>query len=1035
MPKLPTYLLHWLEEDQVYELTRNGRAEHRFGRESGSSWFHFLETHTSFAFQGREGRLSVIKETRPRGAGYWYAYRTSGRRTVKRYLGNESRVTIARLEEAAGELSRSVGIGTQITRERRETEARASHPTSLLLPKLLPPRLPSSLVERPRLLQRLDAALERKLTLLVAPAGFGKTTVVNQWMNHRRAHHRPRPFAWVSLDSGDNDLYRFWRYVIAACQTFQENLGQTALASLSESLQPPFTSPPLETSLTLLLNDIAQQVQGGLLVLDDYHVIEEPAVHETLTFFLDHLPPTLCVLLLTRAEPRTLPLLRWRARGELAELHGVDLRFSPEETADFVHRAFLVSLSEAALTQLDTSLQGWVAGLRLLTLTLSRQMNSHAVEQALASLDQHADFSSPYQPLLDYFVMEILDVQPERLQRFLLQTSVLSRLSGPLCAAVTGEEESTAQLEAIERAGLFLEALDGAGGWYRFHTLFSEAMYREATHRLGEERLRALSLRASFWYEQHAMAAEAVEAALLAHEFERAASLIEQVNIDGQSSELHTARRWLEQMPEAMLQAHPLLCWLVALSLLAPQEGDSTPATENPRVEALLRMAEEGWLHQDDPSSLGLIPALRAMSAWRSGQFARAMEYAQQALVRLPSGRQDRRMQQFRGICQFVVGTGYMYKGQFGEAQSCFLEAYEGSLNTGDRHFTGGMLLLVGACSYALGELHQAHECYQQALSAGRRQEDREIIAQALRNLATISFEWNELAAAEQQAREAQTLALESELDLRSSVAFQLALLAHARGQITSAQQQVAALLARLQTATTPEADLRLPGVLIFSARLALEVGDLQAANRILETPGLQEQTEARIFQTRLSLAQGKPREALLQLERLLPAVQDRRQAIEIQVLLALAHAALQEGHGARQWLQQALSQARAEGFVRIFLSEGEPLVRLLRQLVPTIQEKELRAYAQSILRAFAQPTEADVSDLASSSGLLVEPLSMQEQRVLRLLAAGRSNREIAQELVVSVNTVKDHAKHLYRKLGVSNRLQAGVAARHLKLI
>ena len=487
---------------------------------------------------------------------------------------------------------------------------------------------------------------------------------------------------------------------------------------------------------------------------------------------------------------------------------GCDFRFSPEETAAFVRWAFPVPLSDTALKRLDSSLQGWAAGLRLVTLTLPRQANSDAVEQSLASLDRHADPSSPYRTLLDYFVTEILDAQPERLQRFLLQTSVLSRLSSPLCAAVTGEEQSTAQLEAIERGGLFLEALDGAGGWYRFHTLFSEAMYREAAHRLGEERLRALSLRASFWYERHAMAAEAVEAALLVHEFERAASLIEQVNMDGQSSEVHTGRRWLEQMPEVVLRTHPLLCWLAALSFLAPQEEDSTPATENPRVEALLRMAEEGWLHQDDPASLGLIPAVRAMSAWKSGQFARAMEYAQQALVRLPVDRQDRRVQQFRGICLFVVGTRYMYKGQFAEARPCFLEAYEGSLNTGDRHFTGGMLLLVGACSYALGELHQAHEYYQQALADGRRHEDREIIAQALRNLANISFEWNELATAEQQAHEAQTLALESELDLRSSVAFQLALLAHARGQITSAQQQVAALLARLQTATTSRSSL-----------------------------------------------------------------------------------------------------------------------------------------------------------------------------------------------------------------------------------
>ena len=1035
MPKLPMYLLHWLEKDQVYELSRNGRTEYRFERESEPLWLHFLEAHTSFAFQGREGRLSIIKEARPRGAGYWYAYRTSGRRTVKHYLGSASRVTISRLEEAAGTLNHDMGRGTQTTRKRREAETISPHSASLLLPKMLPPRLPSSLIERPYLLERLDATLENKLTLLVAPAGYGKTTVVNQWLHEHQAHGWSRSVAWLSLEGGDNELYRFWHYVIAACQIVQEGLGQTALASLSESLQSPFTSPPLETSLTLLLNDLARRMQGGLLVLDDYHVIEEPAIHETLTFFLDHLPPTLCVLLLTRAEPQTLPLPRWRVRGELAELHSVDLRFSSEETAAFVQRAFLIPLSDAVLKQLHTSLQGWVAGLRLLTLALSRRKNLQAVEQVLTSLERQTNFASAYQPLLDYFVTEILNAQPEHLQRFLLQTSMLSRLNGPLCVAVTGEEQSTAQLAAIEQAGLFLEELDGEGGWYRFHTLFSEAMYREATHRLGEERLRMLSLRASFWYEQHAMAEEAVEATLLAHEFERAASLIEQIDIDGQSSELHTAHRWLKQMPETVFSTHPLLCWLVALSLLAPQEGDSTPVVENPRVEVLLHMAEEGWLRQDNPTSLGLIPALRAISAWRSGQFERAMEYAHQALVRLPDDRQDRRRQQFRGICLFVVGTGYMAKGQFGEARPCFFEAYEGSQNTDDRHFTSSMLLLVGACSYALGDLHQAHECYQQALAAGRRQEDREILAQALRNLASIAFEWNELATAEQQTHEAQTLALESEMDLHSSAAFQLALLAHARGQITSAQQQVAALVARLETTATPEAALRLPSVLIFSARLALEVGDLQTANHILETPGLCEQAEARIFQARLNLSQGKPYEARLQLEYLLPAVQTRHQAIELRVLLALAYAACQEGHEARQWLQQALSQARAEGFVRIFLAEGEPLHRLLRQLVPTIQQRELRAYAQSILRAFAQIDGEQASGAASSDTLLVEPLSPQERRVLRLLVAGETNRQIAQELVVSIYTVKDHLKHLYNKLGVSNRLQASETARRLKLI
>ncbi len=1040
MPKLPTYVLHWSEENQVYELTSNGRAEQRFGRESGPLWLHFLETHTSFAFQGREGRLSIIKETRPRGAGYWYAYRTSGQRTAKRYLGSASTVMIAHLEEAAGILS-SMDIGTQTTRERKETETRFSHPTSLLLPKLLPPRLPSLLVERLRLLERLDAALERKLTLLVAPAGSGKTTLVNQWVHERQARGWSRPLAWVSLDKDDNDLFRFWRSIITACQEFQPRLGQAALASLSRPLQPPFASPPLETALTLFLNDLAHLTQGGLLILDDYHTIEEPRIHEMLTFFLDYLPTTFGVLLLTRAEPLHLPLLRWRAKGELCELHGADLRFSLEETASFMSQAFPTPLSDEALKQLDESLQGWVAGLRLLTLSLpwpanrttSEQMTVRAAEHALVSLDQQTSPSSPYWPLLDYFVTEILKAQPEPLQRFLLQTSVLTLLSGPLCEAVTGVKNGAAQLEAIEQAGLFLEALDGT--WYRFHTLFAEAMRREATLRLGEETLRTLSLRASHWYEQHAMTSEAIEAALLSHDFERAALLIEQVDMEGQISELYTARRWLECLPEEVLRAHPMLCWLAALSLQVPQEKTPLPTAVRERAEMLLHMAEEGLDQQSQPDFLGLIAALRAMSAWQQALFPRAIEYAQQALILLPRDKQADLMQIWRGVCLFIVGTGCMYDGEFAEARSSFLEAHKCNLTTGDRHFTSGLLLLVGVCSYMLGELHQAREYYQQALSDARQQEDREVIARSLLGLATIAFAWNNLSLAEQQVNEALALAPGEDMDLHNDAALQLAELAHAHGQITSAQQQIAVLLARLQMATTPEAAHSLPNALVFSAHLSLMVGDRENASRMLETLDLEAHVPARILHARLLTSQDRFHEAVLQLERLLPVVQEWRHTIEIQVLLSLAHAACRESLQARQWLQQALSQARSAGLVRLFLSEGEPLARLLRQLAPTLQEPALRSYAQSILRAFAQPAEADVSDLARSQGLLVEPLSAQEQRVLRLLAIGRSNREIAQDLVVSVNTVKDHAKHLYRKLGVSNRLQASEAARHLKLI
>ncbi|QBD76666.1 hypothetical protein EPA93_11890 [Ktedonosporobacter rubrisoli] len=713
MPKLPTYVLRWLAESQCYELTRNGDAAQRFAREGGPAWVHFLETHTSFAFQGQEGRLSVIKETRRRGSGYWYAYHTVGRRTVKRYLGSAGNVSIASLEEAASILNR-LELSPAAAQEPERAESRAAHSTALLLPKLQPPRLPSSLVARPRLLARLDSALERKLTLLVAPAGFGKTTIVNQWLHERQACNWSSSLAWVSLDRDENDLIRFWRSIITACQAFQPRLGHETLARLREATQPPFVAKSPQTALTPLLNTLAQRPEEGLLVLDDYHVIEEPAIHETLTFFLNYLPATFHVLLLSRSEP-PLPLLHWRARGELAELRTADLRFSAAETTIFARRAFSVQLSDATLRQLTASLQGWVAGLRLLSFSLTGQNSPQELERALASLVQHptadhkqegasersqlaasqgplklgaldmptnggsdeqAHLASLYQPLLDYFITEILDGQPQDLQHFLLQTSALSRLSAPLCDAILGKGDNAARLETMALAGLFLEALPGQGGWYRFHALVAEALRREAIRRLGEAELQALLQRASRWYEQHEMFEEAIEAALQAPDFEYAARLIERGGKGGEISEQYTVRRWLESLPEKILHAHPMLCWLAALSLRMLPEEASIPATVNQRVERLLHIAEDSWRKQDDQASLGLIAVFHALSCWRSGQFFQATEYAEQALALLPPGAQERHSQTWRGICTFIVGTGLMYEGRFADARTSFLDAY-----------------------------------------------------------------------------------------------------------------------------------------------------------------------------------------------------------------------------------------------------------------------------------------------------------------------------------------------------------------------
>ncbi|HZR41308.1 MAG TPA: transcriptional regulator, partial [Ktedonobacteraceae bacterium] len=577
MPRYAHYQLKWSSQTQTYALYIGGSAsEVGFSADS-------LEKIASFSFQSRSGEYCTVrKQTVQRGTEYWYGYRRVQGRIVKRYLGRTADLSIARLEEVARLLGSKSASSPHRSQPNEETDVSHTVPSSprsssggeqgseaalpLISSKLSPPRLPDLLVERSHLLARLDSCLSRSLMLLQAPAGFGKTTLVTQWIVQRRIQCSFPVVAWVSLEAFDNDPLRFWRSIIAACQTFQDNIGQTALALLSSRSLPPFEMPPLEMVLTHLLNDISHQMQSALLVLDDYHVIEEPQIHQAMAFFIDHLPTTLRVLLLSRSQP-PLPLLRWRARGDLSELHLADLRFSLQETTAFLHQALPAPLSDAVLMRVDTSLEGWAAGLRLLSLTLQGRRTAQEVEHALLSLGDTSGSSHAQQPLLDYFVTEILQAQPEPLQRFLLQASVLSRLNGILCDAVIGTEDTAALLETVERAGLFLEALDGVGRWYRLHSLFTEALRREANRCLGEAVLHALAQRASQWYEDHALYEEAIEAALQARDMERVALLIEQADMDGPHHELQTLHRWLSQLPETVLCAHPMLCWLTALTL------------------------------------------------------------------------------------------------------------------------------------------------------------------------------------------------------------------------------------------------------------------------------------------------------------------------------------------------------------------------------------------------------------------------------------------------------------------------------------
>ena len=858
----------------------------------------------------------------------------------------------------------------------------------LLSTKLALPRPRPSLVLREPLLARLDEALEYKLTLLSAPAGFGKTTLVSEWIATRGERQDPLPVAWLSLDAGDNDPVRFWRYVIAACQAFQTGIGKSALVLLHTPRRPS-----LETVLTTFINELAQLAHRCVLVLEDYHVITSPQIHETMAYLVDHLPATVHLLILTRSDP-PLPLARLRAHGDLYELHAADLRFSLAETEIFLRQALPFPLSAEAITRLEARTEGWVTGLRLLALALQGRENTRDLEHMLGT------FTGGHRHILEYLVADVLSSQPETLQEFLLQTAFLNRLTGSLCDAVTGRNDSEHMLEQLERANLFLIPLDDTGQWYRYHALFAEAMQHEARSRLGEDYLRTLYDKASHWYEEHGLLAEAVEVALSARDFTRAAKLIERiVGPYNTINELHTLLRWIEQLPEEVLQEHPELCLSYAIALLFTRDR-SAPATMA-LIQVPLKMAERYWQAEGNRPKLGELLSFRSQVAWWQGDLSQAFADARQALE-LSSEQETL----WPGSSILTVGMEELLAGKLDTARQAVLEARARFEAIGNAYGTRAATHVLGEVSSRQGELHVAARFFRQEIAEAT--EDPIDMANALIGLAALSYEWNELQRAEQEVSQALDLSkhhvdeigkYHAEQVVQVPGSLVLARVLYARGEVLQAM----GLLQELVVLTQERRWLYLHReVLAEQARLQLSVTDLAAVQRWLTTITqlgedfrlVQQEREALIV-ARLLIAQGEAEESLRLLERWQANAHAQgrtRSVLEIKVLTALAHFSHKHLPQARQTLREALALAQAEGYRRLFLDEGEAMATLLRNVLLDLREEPLVTYAQNLLRAFPQIRAGQIASPPAASELLIEPLSGQEQRVLRLIAAGRSN-------------------------------------------
>jgi ATP/maltotriose-dependent transcriptional regulator MalT len=935
--------------------------------------------------------------------------------------------------------------------------AAVSGSDALLATKLHVPRTQPGFVPRRRLAEALDEGLARGRVLVCAPAGFGKTALLADW-----ARGGARPVAWLGLDDGDSDPVRFWRYALAALDQARPGIA----ARVGALLGPP-APRSFDGLVTALINELAadSRADEALLVLDDYHQVDSWPVHESVAFLLESLPPGLTVVLAGRADP-PLPLARLRARGQLAELRAADLRFTPEEAAALLGETAGSGMPAPLAEALTARTEGWAAGLQMAALSL----RGHADPAGFV-----AAFSGSHRFVLDYLADEVLDTQPAQVRAFLLDTSVLERLSGELCDAVTGRVDSQAMLQQVERAGLFLMPLDQVRGWWRYHYLFADLLRaRQQAEQPG--RTQALHRAAAAWFEDHDLADDAVRHALAAGDAAWAARVVER-NVETLlgRSEGATLRRWLSALPAEAVRDRPRL-------FLAQAYG-AAQGFQLEVLEALLDDAERAYAVNDDEpyhdlagrpvSVLANVPAaiafLRASVARLRGDAALAVSYNRKAVAQL--GEDDWLMSSF---LRWNEAAADWLSGSLGPAERGLAEvladlraADEAVRRTGGRptevlrHVEGGAEFFAGFLAsrvrYDLGEVQRARGDLAAALATYRRPLDTagESSQPAYAGVAHIGaaqvlYERNELTATLDHATRGVSLC--RDLAFALPLAIGLTVVARIRQVHGDASGALEAMSEAERVELSPQVIALLNPVPAQRARLQLALGDVNAAAAWTAAAGLSPddapdypREPSYLVLARVLLARGDPGPALALLQRLLDAAASQGRTgsvIEIQALRALGLAALGDDASALSALAEALTLAHPAGYVRVFADEGEPMHALVAQLSaarsrdqPSVRPIDAR-YLAALERACGQAAAGPPPRRAASSlPGLIEPLTERELEVLRLIAAGMSNQRIARDLVVALDTVKKHVTHVLGKLGATNRTEAAARARQLGLI
>jgi LuxR family transcriptional regulator, maltose regulon positive regulatory protein len=1024
------------------------------------SWFAWLDDPAtrSFSFRGPTGTLTARKEHR-RGSveGYWTAYRKRGGKLRKTYLGKAEKVTQHRLDEAArflaefgtgvppnaraiitssiGELShRAEVVSSGPSGQPSKGTPGAAEGEPLLLSKLSVPASSRSLVARTSLSERIEQGLEGRLTVIAAPAGFGKSTLLSSWA--AASASGGRLVAWLSLDSRDNDPARFWRYFLTALSRLQPACGQTALALLRSP-----QAPPIVTILTTVLNDLHALAADVTFVLDDYHIIESRDIHEAMIFLLQSLPRRMHLIIATRADP-PFPLSRLRERGELFELRAHDLRFGSEHAMTYFNDAMGLDLSDRQVSELVARTEGWVGGLQMAALA----MRDHEDIPGFI-----AAFSGSNRYVMDYLAEEVLARQPETERTFLLTTSILDRMCSSLCEVVTGNCDSQEILERLERANLFLNPLDDVRDWYCYHQLFADVLYR----RLQQEHpdlISGLHRKASAWFEGRGLMLDAIPHALVGQDLARAIRLIESAGMPiVLDQQVQTVIMWIDSLPDVLVRERPILHTLRALALVFSNRPDE--------AEASLQAAERCLNtkpHTDEARAvLGRVAVIRTAIARFSGDVGRAVSLGHQALQLLPDSNATSIE---RVAAKSNIGLSYQVTGEVNaDAERPLEEAIAAFSAAGALVPLLNFINRLGRLRMMQGRLKAAAATYQTAAEVVSGPDGRRGAVETAGyhvGLGLIHLQWNDLDSAERHLMRAVELiagVFTVEADVVTDGYLYLARLQQARGQPAAAR------------ATLDEFDslarhrdffpLLLDRGEAEQARLALRKSDLPAAIGWAETRGPEAEDadyrreDQHLTLARVLLAQGRlPEmesclgEALVLLDRLLEAAERGgrfNSVIEIMTLRALAEQA-QHKPDAVIPLERALRLAEPEGYIRVFVEEGLPMATLLAELLKSLRRKaqgaqynSLLSYVRRLLLAFETPG----GPAAAGHQPLVDPLTARELEVLELLAIGLSNRDIAARLFVATSTVKSYTNSIFRRLGVGSRTEAVAEARAQQLL